>query len=73
MEALYHHELRRHRGVPLSRVERGKTTSARTTDVYDHAFMRARSGELNISWDRVDDQSQIGHRVTMSFADRRRG
>src|SRR5205823_14413089 len=38
----------------------------RTADVYGHAFMRARGGELNVSWDRVDDQSQIDHPVAMS-------
>src|SRR5438445_3258209 len=38
----------------------------RTSDVYGHAFIRARPGELNVSWDRVDDQSQIDHSVAMS-------
>src|SRR5436309_6392708 len=37
----------------------------RTSDVYGHAFIRARPGELNVSWDRVDDHSQIDHSVAM--------
>src|SRR5262245_46992496 len=38
----------------------------RTADKTAHAFMRTRPSELNISWDRVDAQSQIDHRVAMS-------
>jgi hypothetical protein len=34
--------------------------------------MRARPGELNVSWDRVDDQSQIDRSIGHGFADRRR-
>src|SRR2546428_1988701 len=37
-----------------------------TTLFRSHAFIRARPGALNVSWDRVDDQSQIDHSVAMS-------
>ena len=63
----------RSRLILSERVERGKPTSLRTVDVNGHAFMRAHPGELNVSWDRVDDQSQIDPSVAMAFADRRRG
>ena len=42
------------------------TDILRTADETLHAFIRARPGELNLSWDRVDDQSQIGRRAAMS-------
>ena len=39
---------------PLDRVDRGKPDIAPTTDVYDHAFMRARVGELNIDAEGIE-------------------
>jgi len=37
----------------------------RTPDVNGHAFIRARPDALNVSWDRVDDQSPIDHPMAM--------
>jgi len=45
----------------LSNVRNVTNDMLRTADVYGHAFIRARPGKLNVSWDRVDDQSQIDH------------
>ena len=37
----------------------------RTPDVNGHAFIRARPGALNVSWDRDGDQSRIDHPMAM--------
>jgi len=46
--------------------ERGQNDTLQTADTSGHAFIRARRGELNVSWDRVDDQSQIDRSMAMS-------